>query len=157
MIDFKTKAFLFLLAIFLFFLIAFSMIKVCQIAKLLTWGPGTPRHGVRIHVNFHPGALYLVFESVSRAAVCFLGLTTTEQVLNRCLNSKLNWAPPLWKGRKKKMWLSALPAQAWTVAWWQTVSVWVLVSCFGCTILPDDFVFLLEKLFPEFLKGRNKI
>ena len=38
---FKTKAFPLPLGHFLlFFLIAFSMIKFYQIAKLLTWGPG---------------------------------------------------------------------------------------------------------------------
>lgn len=41
---FKTKAFPLPPGHFLlFFLIAFSMIKVCQIAKLLTWGPGNPK------------------------------------------------------------------------------------------------------------------
>lgn len=43
-IDLKPKLFLFLLTIFSFFsLIAFSMIKFYQIAKLLTWGPGKPK------------------------------------------------------------------------------------------------------------------
>lgn len=41
---FKTKAFPLPPGHFLlFFLIACSMIKVCQIAKLLTWGPGRPK------------------------------------------------------------------------------------------------------------------